>query len=75
MSLPHEVQHPEMDYPGCDILVFRERPGRLPDGRRHARNAVVMSNNRLDWSRPETWTPPLRKAKPPQPSLRNTARP
>jgi len=40
------VQHPTEDYPGCDILAFR-------DGNR---NAVIMSNNVLDWDRPETWT-------------------
>lgn len=42
----HPVQHPEMDYPGCDILAFREGN----------RNAVVMTNGVLDWERDETWT-------------------
>jgi len=51
----HPVFHPELDYPGCDILVFRE-PEQRRDGRLYAKNAVVMSNNELDWSRPETWT-------------------
>lgn len=52
----HPVQHPELDYPGCDILVFREAAHRGADGRLHARNSVIMSNNVLDWARPETWT-------------------
>jgi len=53
----HPVQHPEIDYPGCDILVFRE-PARRDEetGRVHAKNAVIMSNNDLDWDKPETWT-------------------
>ena len=46
----HPVQHPTMDYAGCDILVFRDARGDV------ARNAVVMSNGPLDWERPETWT-------------------
>ena len=48
------VNHPEYDYPGADILVFRgpAPPGSSSD----ARNAVVMSNNDLDWNRPSTWT-------------------
>lgn len=97
----HPVTHPELDYTGPDILVFREasaeeepavagarlgagtivpalgggaaadaqargfveaaggmqarEPHRvLPPVR--ARNAVVMSNGELDWTRPETWT-------------------
>lgn len=50
----HPVNHPEFEYPGCDILVFRER---LPaDSKNSARNAVVMSNVVLDWAREETWT-------------------
>ena len=52
----HQVNHPEHDYPGPDILVFREPASRMACGGLHARNAVVMSNNALDWSRPETWT-------------------
>ena len=52
----HPVDHPEHDYPGPDILVFREPASRMPCGGLHARNAVVMSNNNLEWSRPETWT-------------------
>ena len=53
----HPVQHPEIDYPGPDILVFRgasftdDATGAL-----HSKNAVIMSNNELDWDRPETWT-------------------
>ena len=52
----HTVHHPELTYPGPDILVFREPATQLPGGELHARNAVVMSNNVLDWARPETWT-------------------
>ena len=52
----HRVNHPEHDYPGPDILVFREPASRMACGGLHARNAVVMSNNVLDWARPETWT-------------------
>eukprot|EP00980_Cylindrotheca_fusiformis_P011014 scaffold2533_cov137-Cylindrotheca_fusiformis.AAC.2 len=40
------VQHPTEDYPGVDILAFRSGN----------RNAVIMSNNTLDWDKPETWT-------------------
>ena len=47
------VNHPELDYPGCDILVFREPSN---NNRLKAKNAVVMSNNELDWDRPETFT-------------------
>ena len=50
------MQHPEIDYPGPDILVLREPMRRGDDGRVHAKNAVIMSNNELDWERPETWT-------------------
>lgn len=57
----HPVAHPEIHYPGPDILVFREPATRRPpEGggppALHARNAVVMSNGALDWERPETWT-------------------
>jgi proline racemase len=57
----HPVAHPTHDYPGPDILVFREpatrRPA-VPGGPPvlHARNTVVMSNGVLDWERPGTWT-------------------
>jgi proline racemase len=50
----YPVNHPDIDYPGVDILVFRGKPT-LESGA-HARNTVVMSNNELDWERPETWT-------------------
>ena len=40
------VQHPIEDYPGVDILAFRSGN----------KNAVIMSNNELDWDKPETWT-------------------
>lgn len=52
----HPVSHPCIDYPGPDILVFREKATRSPGGVLHARNTVVMSNGALDWERPETWT-------------------
>merc|ERR1712176_1340926 len=37
-----------MDYPGPDILCFRCAQTNT--------NAVVMSNNELKWTKPETWT-------------------
>eukprot|EP00929_Paragymnodinium_shiwhaense_P014948 TRINITY_DN122951_c0_g1_i1.p1 TRINITY_DN122951_c0_g1~~TRINITY_DN122951_c0_g1_i1.p1 ORF type:complete len:362 (-),score=86.10 TRINITY_DN122951_c0_g1_i1:64-1149(-) len=50
----HPVNHPDFDYPGCDIMVFREP---APEGSGiSSRNAVVMSNVELDWKREETWT-------------------
>tara|TARA_B110001452_G_scaffold140678_1_gene116983 strand:- start:3272 stop:4123 length:852 start_codon:yes stop_codon:yes gene_type:complete len=52
----HEVHHPVLAYPGPDILVFREAAAPMECGGLRARNAVVMSNNALDWARPETWT-------------------
>jgi len=50
----YPVQHPTINYPGCDILAFRQpsKEGNPSE----AKNAVVMSNNKLDWDRPETWT-------------------
>ncbi len=48
------VQHPLIDYPGCDIMVFRGPPS--PGSGATSKNAVVMSNGVLDWDRPETWT-------------------
>ncbi|CAE7200832.1 unnamed protein product [Symbiodinium sp. CCMP2592] len=51
----HPVKHPEFDYPGCDILVFTENQ-RSGTTRLCGKNAVVMSNGRLSWDRPETWT-------------------
>ena len=51
----HPVSHPQFHYPGCDILVFTE--GQRREGRQvFGKNAVVMSNGKLDWDRPETWT-------------------
>ena len=38
----HPVNHPEYDYPGCDILAFRGPSTRLKGGGLAARNAVVM---------------------------------
>ena len=52
----HRVNHPEHDYPGPDILVFREPAAPMECGGLRARNAVVMSNGTLEWDRPETWT-------------------
>ena len=42
------VQHPVVDYPGVDIMVWRDEE--------NSRNTVVMSNNKLDWNKPDTWT-------------------
>ena len=50
----HPVQHPDIDYPGVDILVFRDVA--LENSLSDARNTVVMSNNELNWEKPETWT-------------------
>lgn len=50
----HPVNHPDFDYSGPDIMVFRG-PARGTSGA-HARNCVVMSNGDLDWDKPETWT-------------------
>lgn len=44
------VQHPCMDYAGPDILVFRAPAAAGSSA--HARNAVVMSNGKLDWDQP-----------------------
>lgn len=52
----HPVQHPEFDYPGCDILCFRGPLQRDADGGVRARNTVVMSNGVLKWGCPETYT-------------------
>lgn len=41
----YPVKHFELDYTGCDILVFREGN----------RNAVVMSNGELNWDDESTW--------------------
>ena len=49
----YPVQHPTEDYPGCDILAFRDS-GNTKN--KNNINAVIMSNNVLDWDRPETWT-------------------
>jgi len=48
------VQHPEMDYPGPDILAFTSPPAEGSNA--SARNTVVMSNGKLVWDRPETHT-------------------
>merc|ERR1712137_152469 len=53
----HPVNHPEFDYPGCDILVFTDTKSRTREGTHvYSKNAVIMSNNKLDWDRPETWS-------------------
>lgn len=53
----YPVNHPELDYPGPDILVFTSPPS-SEGGSLFGRNAVVMSNGSggLSWSDPETWT-------------------
>jgi proline racemase len=51
----YPVTHEEIDYPGCDILVFIENADEAV-GQRYPKNTVVMSNGELDWSRRETWT-------------------
>ena len=64
----HPVQHPCLDYPGPDILVFTAPP--RPGSGATATNTVtvvsgklkcltksgqvVMSNGELEWSKPET---------------------
>ncbi len=50
----HPVNHPEINYPGVDILVFRGPP--REGSAAHATNTVVMSNNVLSWDKPQTWT-------------------
>lgn len=50
----HPVTHPNLDYPGVDILVFRGKA--TPGSGADSRNAVVMTNQELDWDKPETWT-------------------
>mmetsp|Transcript_6330 Transcript_6330/g.8297 ORF Transcript_6330/g.8297 Transcript_6330/m.8297 type:complete len:245 (+) Transcript_6330:562-1296(+) len=50
----YPVKHPEIDYEGCDILVFCASP--TPNSNAHAKNAVVMSNTELKWDDPQTWT-------------------
>jgi proline racemase len=53
----YPVQHPTINYPGVDILVFREKtPTRKDNNQLHAKNTVVMSNTVLQWDKPETWT-------------------
>jgi len=50
----YPVKHPLINYPGCDIMAFRGPPSK--GSKAHFSNAVVMSNNDLDWNAPETWT-------------------
>lgn len=50
----HPVNHPEFDYPGTDILVFRAPAS--PGSGASSKNSVVMSNGELDWEKPSTWS-------------------
>jgi len=53
----HPVQHPTLDYPGCDIMCIRG-PASDKGKELHgvtSRNAVVMSTGVLDWNNPATW--------------------
>lgn len=54
----HPVRHPiHTDYLGVDILVFREEVGGgQEEDVVYGKNAVVMSNGELCWSKPETFT-------------------
>jgi proline racemase len=38
----HPVQHPTVDYPGVDILVFRQAPTRNENNQLHAKNTAVV---------------------------------
>eukprot|EP00494_Astrolonche_serrata_P006760 UN06785 len=48
------VNHPEFHYPGVDIMAFRAPADKNTDA--DAKNAVVMSNGKLVWSKKETYT-------------------
>lgn len=48
------VWHPKYDYFGPDILCFRSED--VSSEYSHARNAVVMSNGKLSWTDPKSWT-------------------
>jgi len=50
----YPVNHPTLDYPGCDILVFVSSNPTHSDA--HGLNTVVMSNGDLDWENESTWT-------------------
>lgn len=54
----HPVQHPLIDYPGCDIIAIRGPPSQnaVEQYMAHSSNAVIMSTGSLDWDRPSTWT-------------------
>ena len=53
----HPVNHPEFDYPGCDILVFTDMQRRDSESKKlSGKNAVVMSNGKLSWDNPDSWT-------------------
>jgi len=49
------VNHPTLDYPGPDILVFTTEPKKENDAF-VSHNTVVMSNGELDWSNPDTFS-------------------
>ena len=54
----HPVNHPDFEYPGCDIVCIR---GEASDSGKEkfgadASNAVIMSTGPLDWDQPSTWT-------------------
>jgi hypothetical protein len=67
------VQHPTMDYPGPDILVFTAPP--RPGSGATATNTVVMSNGELDWERPETCSAMLDRQAPAHLALHRPAGP
>ena len=53
----YPVQHPTLDYPGVDILVFCGTPVRTADTVVEARNVVIMSNHaHFNWKDESTWT-------------------
>lgn len=54
----HPVDHPLIDYPGCDIVAIRGEPSSnaVRSYGAHASNAVIMSTGQLRWDDPSTWT-------------------
>merc|ERR1719215_217568 len=51
----YPVNHPTLEYPGPDILVFMAKPNKEAD-LFVSQNTVVMSNGQLDWNNPDTFT-------------------
>jgi len=53
----HPVQHPEIDYGGCDIICIRGPPSAEGKERygAHSSNAVIMSTGDLDWDVEASW--------------------